>query len=126
MNKFIGSGITFPILLNDSGRPDLTNGIELIISSMTLILNWPTNTRFFNEKFGNRLEELLDEPNDGVTRSLLNTFVRNALLQEKRVVVNKVDIYDYDNYRVNIRINFKIRDTQIEETLIFPYYKTIS
>ena len=50
INKFIGSGLIFPIELNEHGRPDTVNDIRLIRSSILNIINWPTRIRFFNEK----------------------------------------------------------------------------
>lgn len=124
-NKFIGSGIVFPIALNANGRPDFTNNIDLIISSIKMILFWPVNQRSFNERFGSRIEELIEEPNDGVAKSLLKIFINEALYQyEKRVVVNSVKVVSYDLVKVNIELSISIRNTRIEETFIFPYYKT--
>lgn len=126
-NKFIGSGITFPIELNEFGRPNWVNDIRLIESSIKMILYWPQNTRFFNENFGARIPELIEEPNDGVARSLLNTFVKESLEKhEKRIIVTKVTIISYDDTKVNISLSYTVRNTKIEETFIFPYYKNIA
>lgn len=123
-NIFIGSGIIFPIELNESGRPDWVDDIRLIKASIQNILYWPSNTRFFNEKFGSRINELIEEPNDSIAKSLLNTFVKEAIANyEKRVTISKVDIISADDFTVNIRLRFYLRNTKIEETMIFPYYK---
>lgn len=122
--KFIGKGLLYPIIINESGRPDSVDSIELIYSSIKMILNWPKHQRFFNEYFGARLQELLEEPNDGITRSLTRTFVKEALASyEKRIEVLDLNIESHDPYTVYIKIHFKIRNTKIEETQIFPYYK---
>lgn len=125
-NKFIGSGVVFPIIINDKGRPDVVNDISLINSSIKIILSWPQNHKYFNERFGSRLEDVLEEPSDAVTHSLLRHFVREALeLWEKRIKVNSVSIQSYTGEVVNISINYNIRNTKIEETLIYPFYKEI-
>ena len=126
INKFIGSGIVFPITLNESGRPDFVNDMNLIKASINTILYWPKNTRFFNEKFGCRIHELIDEPNDGISRSLLRTFLTEAIYEnEKRVIISDVKIVSYDLYKVNISMKLTLRNTKIEETFIFPYYKNL-
>jgi len=123
-NKFIGSGIIFPIELNNMGRPDYVSDIRLILSSIKNILYWPKNTRFFNENFGARIPELLEEPNDGVARSLLRTFVEEAIATyEKRIIIKDITVHSYDDTKVNLKMTFSLRTSKIEETFIFPYYK---
>lgn len=123
-NKFIGSGILFPITLNESGRPDFVNDNTLIVSSIYQILNWPKNTRFFNENFGCRISELLEEPNDGVANTLLRAFIVECLRDyESRITLQSVKIDEYDLWKVNIRIEYIITNTKQEESMIFPYYK---
>jgi phage baseplate assembly protein W len=125
-NKFIGSGITFPIQLNADGRPDFVNDMSLIISSIKTILYWPIYTRFFNENFGCRLEELIDEPHDGIAKSLLRTFIEESLYRyEKRINVNSVKVTSHDLYTVYVEIKITLRNSKIEETFIFPYYKNL-
>jgi phage baseplate assembly protein W len=125
--KFIGKGIVFPIQLNQWGRPDSVSDLTLIYSSIAMILNWPKFTRFFNERFGARMAELLEEPNDGVTRSLARSFIIEGLAQhEKRINVLDVTVESHDLYKVFIKISFRVRNTKIEDTYIFPYYKIIT
>lgn len=127
MNKFIGSGIIFPIKLNNQGRPDWVNNIDLIKSSIAMIVNWPKYTRFFNENFGARLDELIEEPNDSITRSLARSFLKDALERdEKRIIVSDVIITGYNQEKVMISVKFSIRNSDIEDTFIFPYYKNIT
>lgn len=123
-NKFIGSGILFPIQLNSSGRPDFVNDNRLIISSINQILNTPKNVRFFNENFGCRISELLEEPNDGVANTLLRAFIVECLSDyESRITLQSVKVDEYDIWKVNIRIEYIITNTKQEESMIFPYYK---
>lgn len=123
-NKFIGSGILFPIEINPSGRPDYVSDNRLIISSIYQILSWPKNNRYFNENFGCRIEELLEEPNDGVSNTLLRAFIVEALsTYEKRIVLQSVTVVNYDYSKVNIKLTYTITNTKVEESMIFPYYK---
>lgn len=127
-NKFVGSGIVFPIILNSEGRPDIVTNIPLLNNSIITILSWPYSQRFFNEMFGSRISELLEEPNDEVTKTLLSHFVVDALTQwERRIVINNsgVKIFSYNRERVDIQITYRINSTKVEETFIFPFYKEI-
>lgn len=128
MEKFIGSGITFPIQLTEDGRPPIDRGVKLINSSIMAIINWPYAHRFFNEKFGCRINELLEEPNDDIAKVLVGHFIVDALrLWEKRILINNsgIEIVGYDSKKVDIRISYRINATKTEETFIFPFYKEI-
>lgn len=126
-NKFIGSGIIFPIIINEEGRPDYINDSRLIVASINMILSWPKNNRYFNENFGSRIEELLHEPSDSVAATLLEFFILEALsTYEKRIILQSVRVVSYNNSVVNIKLKYTITNTKVEDTLIFPYYKDIS
>ena len=93
ITKFIGSGIIFPIELNAYGRPDTVNDIRLIRSSILNIINWPTRIRFFNERYGCRIEECLEEPDDSISISLIKHFIAESLsIWEKRIELLPSDI----------------------------------
>lgn len=126
-NQFIGSGYIFPIILNENGRPDSVDDIRLIEASLKTIFTWPKYNRFFVENFGSRINELLEEPNDGIARSLLVTFIKEAVDEyEKRIKVRSVDIVNVTYISVDIRVRYYIRNSKIEETFIFPYYKELN
>lgn len=124
-NKFIGSGLVFPIILDTIKKsPIVHNDIELIRSSIANILNWPKRMRFYNEEFGCRIEELLEEPDDNVTRVLIKNFISEALNKwERRIRVKEIKVNKtfYDG-RTDVSINYEIRNTKIEETIIYPFY----
>ena len=126
INNVLGSGIIFPIEINSDGRPDFVNDIRIINASLATILNTPLNNRYFNETFGSRIHELLDEPNDSIANNLLRTFITEAIDKfEKRIKLVSITIVNYDSYKVNIQLVFRISNSQQEETLIFPYYKDL-
>jgi len=126
LNKLIGRGVIFPIQLNGNGRPDYDDSLQLIESSIRMILNTAIRSRFFNENFGTRIKELLEEPNDSISKSLLKTFIVDSInTNEKRVSIESIDIVSYNLYIVNIGIKLTIRKSRIEETFIFPFYKNL-
>lgn len=126
-NKFIGSGYIFPIVLNSFGRPEPLSDVRLIYASLRTLFYWPKNTRFFIESFGCRIEDLLEEPNDSIARSLLNTFIKEAVQDyEKRIIVNTVTVKAVSPIKIEITVKFYLRNSKIEETFIFPYYKELN
>jgi hypothetical protein len=50
-NKFIGSGITFPIQLNADGRPDFVNDMSNVWQAISLRLITPNGNYLFDSKF---------------------------------------------------------------------------
>lgn len=125
-NKFIGSGMVFPIEINAQGRPDIIKDEKLIRSSINIILNWFWGTRFFNELFGSRIEEIIEEPDDSISKSLLRFFIKESLVRwEKRIVVNNIQILNNNPTRLDARLFYTIRNSKIEDTMIFPFYKNI-
>lgn len=124
--KFIGQGITFPIKLNSQGRPDIETGVELIRSSLKIILKWPYATRFFLGEFGARLEELLEEPNDTIIKSLVRHFVIDSISKfETRIELLEVSIINPTATSLSIKLRYKILSSQSEDTFIFPFYPKI-
>ena len=127
-NKFIGSGIVFPIELTSDGRPPIISDIRLINQSIMTILNWPYAHRYFNERFGCRVFELLEEPNDDIAKTLLSHFITESLnIWEKRIKINNngISILRFDNIKVEIKLKYMVNATKSEETFIFPFYKEI-
>lgn len=125
--KFLGSGIIFPIEINEFGRVNVYAGVPLIRASILHIINWPMAHRYFNERFGCRIEECLEEPNDGVTLTMIKYFVIDALERwEKRIIPRHVSIIQTDdNSVINIKLIYQISGTKKADTFIFPFYKDI-
>lgn len=127
VKKFIGSGITFPLQIKN-GKVITKSDFTLIRSSIGIILNWHIGTRFYNERFGSRVWECLEEPNDNVVKSLLTFFIIETLnIWEKRIELrNNSIIYTKVNHdKINIKITYRLRNSNIEETFIYPFYKEI-
>lgn len=126
-NKFIGSGIIFPIKLNQRGRPEIISDKTLIEASITMVLNWRIRTRYFNEAFGSRLEDILEEPDDSITKALLRFFINESIAKwEKRVDIGKIDLFSPEPNRIDARLFYRIKNTKDEDVMIFPFYKSIN
>lgn len=125
-NKFIGQGLIFPIQLNENGRPDIVGGKELIQASFVAILSTYLGTRFFLGEFGSKIEDLLQEPNDLITEVLAKEFTSQAInIWDNRVIIDSVTTDKPSDNKLNIRISYRILNTKIEDTFIFPYYSQL-
>jgi phage baseplate assembly protein W len=122
-DKFIGKGLVFPIQLDSTGKPPLVGGMELLESSIRTIMSWYIGTRFFLGEFGSRLEDLLQEPNDLITQSLVEYFTAEVISKwEKRLKILEVDIINRDEYILNIIIKYEVVSTKQQNSFIYPYY----
>jgi len=127
INRFIGSGIVFPFVVNSDGRLDIVNDNKLIEASIKNILYWPKEHRFFNLKYGCRIEEVLEEPNDNIGSTLARHFIFEAIERwDKRIQLTDIKILDSTPKLVNIQLTYIMRSTRIEETMIFPFYKNLT
>lgn len=123
--KFVGQGITFPIVLNN-GRAQVFTGVELIRSSIKIILSWETGNRFFLAEFASRLESLLFEPNDFLLKALLQRFVIEALDNwEARIELLQSSVEKVNNEKVSITMTYRILTTNTVDTFTFPFYDKI-
>ena len=129
LNKqFIGEGIIFPFVVNSTGGTDTFTGIELIEASIIQILSFPRGMKFFNEKFGARLDALIEEPSDLITITLLRTFLTDAITKyESRIKLTNIKILPDSNNRTkyNVEVTFRIRNSKVIGSFIYPFYKEI-
>lgn len=127
-NKIIGGGIIFPIEINEQGRVNIYSGITIIRASILHILNWPIAHRYFNERFGCRIEECLEEPVDGITQTLIRRFIIDALGKwERRITVGKIKmVISEDNTRIDVLLHYTVNKTLQTDVFVFPFYNTIN
>ena len=126
IENFIGKGLTFPIELS-GGRGVIKTGFDLIRQSVRTILSWPYGHRFMLGEFGSRIEELLEEPNDEVSRQLIESFIKDALSTwEKRIQVLELGVENNSTEgTVMIKLTYRIVNSQTVDNFIFPFYRQI-
>lgn len=126
IQNFIGSGITFPIELQN-GRGVIKTGFDLIRSSIKAIVFWPEGQRYMLAEYGSRIERLLEEPDDDILKQIIYTFIVDPINQwEKRITLTSADIQDVTPYKVNISLSYRILNSQTEDSFIFPFYRQIT
>ena len=126
-NKFIGTGIVFPIVVNADGNVDIVDGIPLLEASIKTILYWPQSQRFFNAAFGSRLFQVIEEPNDLVSKVLIRAFIIEAINNwEKRVIVKDLNLVRSNDTTIILELTYIIRSTNTEQAMTFPFYKNIT
>jgi phage baseplate assembly protein W len=125
IQNFIGSGLTFPIEL-DNGRGVIKTGFDLIRSSIRSIIMWPEGQRFYLAEFGSKLEKLIEEPNDDILKQIIYTFIVDPINQwEKRIQLLNAQIEDINDHAIHIKLSYRILNSQSEDSFIFPFYRKI-
>lgn len=123
LNDYLGKGLTYPIQLDENGTPVISGGLDLIKSSLLVILTWD-NYRIFLEDFRCRIVELIEEQNSIVLISVVKVFIRNAITKyEPRIKLLDITVINQDFDKIEFFINYKINNTSIEDSFIYPFYR---
>lgn len=122
---FVGRGFSFPFRVDHTGSIAMSDGVDGIDSSIRMILSTAPGERVMRPEFGCRVWELLFEPINGNTLSLMAEYVRLALSQwEPRATVTEVDVRPRDGAdgAVDIEISYLVRATNDARNLVYPFY----
>jgi len=128
IKKFVGTGLIFPLQLDSKGVPKVASGFELIRSDLSILLSWPSFSRFFLSEYGSRVEELIEEPNGTVLKQVVRRFIIDAITEwEKRITLTSVSIKidPLVGKSITISLSYKLTNTNIQDSFIFPFYQKI-
>lgn len=124
----IGTGANFPIELTEvNGKTSwkaLTGDIRLIEQNLISIFNTQIGQLIRNEDFGNRLWELLEEPNTQTLEFLVYRFCKSAIESwEPRIEFLESSIINYSD-KISISLKYKVRTDQSVTEMNFSYNKS--
>lgn len=123
--SFLGTGLAFPLQLNQRGEIALVSGEKDIEQSIAIILGTRLGERVMRPTFGCRAQELMFEPRDATTFTLMRTYVDEALRYwEPRINVTNVDITldGSADGAVFVEIQYQIKDTHDVRSIIYPFF----
>lgn len=100
------------------------NDIDAIINSLNNIVATIQGSRRMIPEFAQDIWALLFEPLDTETARMIGERLLEAIqVWEDRVEVTRIDINpDYDNNLFSLRMNFKIKTVEEEETIEFVLF----
>jgi len=122
---FLGVGCSFPLRLDNRGQIALASGSADVQEAIRVILLTNKGERVLRPDFGSELFKLEFEPNDAATGGLARRYVQEALAQwEPRIEVMEVftEPDPEDAARLLIEIEYRLRATNSEYNLVFPFY----
>lgn len=124
-NSFLGSGLAFPLQMNVRGELAVVSGEKDIEQAIWIILGTRLGERVMRPTFGCRAYELVFEPINATTASLIEDYVREALVfWEPRIRVLRVSSFldEHTDGAVLVEIEYEIRDTHNVRSIVYPFY----
>jgi phage baseplate assembly protein W len=125
MSDTIGSGLGFPLGVDHRGGIALTTGRDDIEQALTLILGTAPGERPMRPDFGCAIHDLVFDTIDAATVGRIETAVNAAIERwEPRITVTSIefDLGRSGQGAVEITIGYRIRATNDEYNLVYPFY----
>ncbi|MEW5958666.1 MAG: GPW/gp25 family protein [Chloroflexota bacterium] len=125
--EFLGQGLAFPFQVNPRGEIALARGERDIEQSIRIILETMPGERVMRPEFGCRIWELVFAPRNPTTEGLLIHYVEQALSRwEPRIDLTEVRVSDdpVNEGAVLLEIDYLIKSTHDERSLVHPFYIT--
>lgn len=125
-NKVIlGTGLAFPVQVDTRGQIALVSTDRDIQQSIQIILGTHPGERVMRPTFGCRVHDLLFEPRDATTSSLIKKYVEEALaFWEPRIYVLSVNtsITDDMDGAILVEIEYQIKSTHDTRSIVYPFF----
>lgn len=123
---FLGRGWKFPVGVDvATGRMAMSEYEQDIRESIGILLATAPGERVMRPDFGCGIHELVFAPINRATLGLFESRVREAIIKyESRVEVVSLsfDTSRAANGRLNIELKVRVRETNHEFNLVFPFY----
>jgi phage baseplate assembly protein W len=125
MSEILGSGLAFPLQVDARGALSLAGGDDDIAQAIELILGTAPGEREMRPEFGCAVHDLVFDTIDAAMIGKLDTAIRGALDRwEPRIDVENLafDLSEVDDGRLLITISYRIRTTNDQRNLVYPFY----
>jgi Bacteriophage baseplate protein W len=126
--SFLGRGWKFPVRIDPAtGRVAMSEMEQDIKESIWILLSTAPGERLMRPEFGCGIHDLVFSSMSTVTMGLFESRVREAINEfEARVDITKLEVFtkEPDKGKLEINLTCRIRDTNSEFNLVFPFYLT--
>ena len=123
--EYLGRGLAFPLQVNARGEIALTTPERDIEQAIGIILETKPGERVMRPDFGCRAHELLFEPLNAGTETLMRQYVTEALIMwEPRIDVQAVNVYvdrETDG-ALFVEVHYTIKATHDERSIVYPFF----
>jgi hypothetical protein len=125
MSEMLGAGLAFPLGVDHRASVALARGEEDIEQALEIILGTAPGERPMRPEFGCAVHDFLFDTIDAAMIGRMDTAIRAALDRwEPRIEVTGID-FDLERVadgRLDITIGYRIRATNAERNLVYPFY----
>lgn len=125
-NEFLGKGWAYPVERDPNTSQFRTSGHEQAIAeSIQIILNTAKGERIMRPDFGCGIHDLVFAQNNQGTAGLAQFYVEEALVRwEPRIDLEEIQVNadPSDLARLLITIRYRVRKTDSEFNLVYPFY----
>ena len=122
---FLGIGWKFPVRVGVDGKIIMSKYEDDIHESIRIILGTAKGERVMQPDFGCGIHDLVFEPMNTTTLSLIQNSVREGLtVWEPRIEVISVDVSQEASFegKLLISIDYRVRRTNNRFNLVYPFY----
>jgi len=122
---FLGRGWKYPVTFRKSSRTvELSQYERDIRESLNILLSTRRGERVMRPDYGTNVRDMLFEPLDVNTATLVGDEVKKAiLLNEPRVFVDSVEAVQEElNGFIEVTIQYTIISTNTRSNLVYPFY----
>lgn len=122
---FLGRGWKFPVAVDATGKMALSEYEQDIRESVRLILLTAQGERVMRPDFGAGLQEFVFEPMNATTIGLMQAAIEEALLEwEPRIQLLSVEVEEApgDTGTLLVNLDYRVRATNTQFNLVFPFY----
>ena len=124
---FLGRGWKFPVQFDKGAyTARLSQHEDDIRESLVILLNTIKGERLMRPDYGTTVRQMLFEPLDTTTASLLGEEIKRAMLvHEPRVFVDSVESFqDTLQGKIELHIAYTVIATNTRYNLVYPLYLT--
>ncbi|MCZ6680271.1 MAG: GPW/gp25 family protein [Candidatus Poribacteria bacterium] len=124
---FLGIGWKFPVNVDVRGNIQMSEYEEDIKEAIWIILATSKGERVMRPDFGSGIYDFVFAPMNTATIGLIENTVREALIiYEPRIELLGVDVSTEraDEGKLLISIDYRVRSTNNEFNLVYPFYLT--
>jgi len=125
-DSFLGTGWSFPPTFSKViNAVETVSDVQDIVQSLKILFNTTPGERIMFEDFGGGLKDMLFEPMDLSTKTLITERLKTAILQyEARIEVTDMKLLNsQEEGRIDIEIEFVVRTSNTRVNLVFPFYQ---
>src|SRR5262245_10467653 len=126
--EFLGRGWKYPVAVDPaSGRIAMSDFEQDIKESIRIILATAPGERLMRPDFGCGIHDLVFSTISRATVGVFESRVRDSITKwEPRVEIILLDISTRDaaNGKLEIQLTYRVRETNNEFNLVFPFYLT--